>query len=109
MTAHSAGASFVSQFGRLIRTAVLVEDDDAALPVEDIAAVPLVVLLELALDVTFLIATSELSVEFVSIVPLINQPSSVLFAPNGGVWGPNVPFFNPPERLVGWLVLPWTQ
>lgn len=82
-----------------------VEDDDAALPVADPAAV----LSAVPLDVTFLIVTSELSLELVSTVPLINHPSSVLFAPEGGVCGPKVPFFNPPVRLVGWLVLPWTQ
>jgi hypothetical protein len=80
-----------------------VEDDDAALPVVD--PVPL----GLSLDVIFLIVTSELSLELVSTVPLINHPSSVLLAPAGGVWGPKVPFFNPPLRLVGWSVLPWTQ
>lgn len=85
------------------------DDDDAAPPVADPATVFLAAPLGLALDVTFLIVTSELSLELVSTVPLINHPSSVLFAPTGGVWGPKVPFFNPPVRLVGWLVLPWTQ
>jgi hypothetical protein len=81
-----------------------VEDDDAALPVVDPVLLGLA-----ALDGVFLTGTSELSLELVSTVPLINHPSSVLLAPAGGVWGPKVPFFNPPLRLVGWLVLPRTQ
>ena len=87
------------------------DDDAAALPVAepDPAAVLIAVGIGPILIVTLLTAAGELSVEFVSVVPLINHPSSVLLAPNGGVCGPSVPFFRPPVRLVAWFVLPWTQ
>ena len=78
-TAHSTDASSAIQFGDPSCAAAPLEDDEeAALPVADPVAVFGAVGLGVALDVTLLIITSELSVEFVSVVPLINQPSSVL-------------------------------
>src|SRR2546423_3992592 len=86
--------------------APLDEEDGAALPVADPDPEPLPGSIFI---VTLLMTAGELFVEFVSVVPLISHPSSVLFAPNGGVCGPSVPFFRPPVSLVGWFVLPWTQ
>lgn len=86
--AYNASANLTSQVGKPICAAAEWEgeddDDETALPVPSPAPVLLAVSPGLALEVTFFMVTSELSLEFVSVVPLTNHPASVLFAPRGG-------------------------
>lgn len=85
-TAPITGAILASQLGEPAhRTAAPVADEDAALPVADIVPVPVPVPVAVELVLVPEILAGELSLELVSIVPLINHPSSVLFAPGGGV------------------------